>query len=225
MMKFFVLNPELDDKIKRIKTKIRLSMDGVVAEKLTTMGVIYKKNYGVSLPRLQVLANEFGQNYDVALRLWNMRERETMILAILTMPLDKMNEALASEWMLDISNIELSEQMSMHLIPNLSFAKALCFKMMAHEKDWPKICAFQSLARMYATFSEQEVALVSQNVENLLETDNVYLQKSMARCLSRFSRKHPGWVEKWANDTLRNCETNRTCAILNDEITQELKYF
>jgi 3-methyladenine DNA glycosylase AlkD len=224
-MKYYVLNPEMDEKIKQIKTKIRLSMDGVVADKLTSMGMTYKNNYGVSLPRLQALAREFGANYDVAIRLWHMRERETMILAILTMPTEKVSESIAWQWMHELENIELTEQLSTHLIPKLNFAKDLCLKSIVSENTWAKVCGYQSLARIYSVLSEADVALIANEVEILLETENVYLQKAMARCMSRMSRKHSHWIESWASNILENKAASRTCALLYDEISQELKYF
>jgi 3-methyladenine DNA glycosylase AlkD len=224
-MKYYVLSPEMDEKIKRIKSKIRLSMDGVVAEKLISVGIIYKKNYGVSLFRLKELAAEFGPNYDLALRLWQLRERETMILAILTMPAEKVSESIVWQWMHELENIELTEQLSTHLIPKLNFAKDICVKAIESENIWAKVCGYQSLARVYSVLSEADVALIANEVEKMLETENVFLQKAMARCMSRLSRKHSHWIESWASNILENKASSRTCALMHDEISQELKYF
>lgn len=224
-MKYYALNPALDEKIGLIKTKIRLSMDGVVAEKLNKMGISYKNNYGVSLFRLKELAAEFGSNYDLSLRLWHLHERETMILAILTMPVDKFSKSLAMQWMHEVENIELSEQLSTHLIPKCEFAIELCLNAIARDNTWANVCAYQVLARLYNDLSEIDAAKIALKVENSLATEDIHLQKAMARCMSRIARKHGTWVENWVENSLQYKISNRTVALIIDEISQELKYF
>lgn len=224
-MKFYILNPEIDEKIRKIKTKISVSMDGVVADKLSSMAITYKKNYGVSLPRLRQLALELGFDYDLSLRLWQMRERETMILALLTMPIDKLDKKIVLAWMNDVENIELCEQLSMHIVPKCSFGLELCLDAIAHESVWTKVCGFQSLARLYAQISEEQAAIVGQQVEKMLASDDVYLQKAMARCMSRIARTNSIWAQNWQKNIASKNYSHASVALINDEITQELKYF
>ena len=44
-MKYFIQNPQLEAIIKEIRKKIRLSMNGVVADKMKESGIRYKQNF------------------------------------------------------------------------------------------------------------------------------------------------------------------------------------
>ena len=51
-MKYFIQNPQLEAIIKEIRKKIRLSMNGVVADKMKESGIRYKQNFGVYISLL-----------------------------------------------------------------------------------------------------------------------------------------------------------------------------
>ena len=82
-MKFLLTNPKIDQQIAEIKRKIRLSMNGITSESMESGGIVYKKNFGVAIPRLREIAREYNPDHDLAQRLWMLKIRETMILATL----------------------------------------------------------------------------------------------------------------------------------------------
>ncbi|NDV46233.1 hypothetical protein D0T49_04155 [Paludibacter sp. 221] len=188
-MDFYVLNPELEQQITEIRRKIKLSMNGVVSEQMERNGIVYKQNYGVSIPRLREIASLYAKNHDLAQRLWALHIRETMILATLLEPEEKATIQLAEQWMKDVNQIELVEQICMNLFSKASFAEMLCFRFIQSGQDiWKQITGFTLSARIYQQLSQDTIkTIVSEGIKNS-DTDNLFLYKSIALSLSRLLR-------------------------------------
>lgn len=188
-MKYYIANFELDQQIKEIRAKIRLSMNGIVADKMTQNGIFYKKNYGVDIPRIKEIAKLYIQNHDLAQRLWNLQIRETMIMATLLEPADKFTEELAQQWVETFNQIEIVEQTCMNLFSKLSFAASLSLKWIQSDKPWIQICGFILAARIANRFNENEIGTITQQASTLSDTNELHLYKAIALCLSRCARK------------------------------------
>jgi hypothetical protein len=122
-MQFTVYDEEVERQVKEIRKLVRLSMDGSVSESMASLG--YKLNWGVSIPRIKELASRFGKDARLAMRLWNIGHRETMIIATLLMPENGCPESVAQAWAEDINNSELAEQCCRNLFVRLSYADKL----------------------------------------------------------------------------------------------------
>jgi 3-methyladenine DNA glycosylase AlkD len=77
---------EVKEQVKLIKQSFRQMMDGAVSKSMRDKGVVYKLNWGATLPRLKEKADEIGKNYDLAIALWKEDVRECKILATMVMP-------------------------------------------------------------------------------------------------------------------------------------------
>lgn len=187
-MNFYISNPDLDSKIKEIKLKIRLSMNGVVSEQMEKSGIIYKQNFGVSIPRLKELATGYQKNHDLAQRLWFLKIRETMILATLLQPLEKFTYETALNWINDFNQIEIIEQSTMNLLSKLSFSNSMVNECIQSHKNLTQITGFILAARTFQQFNDKEVAEITNRAFELSATDDLHLYKSIALCLCRFCR-------------------------------------
>lgn len=187
-MKYFIQNPDLDNQIKDIRKKIKLSMNGVVSDAMKDYGFNYKQNFGVQTPRLKQLAQNYTPNHDLAQRLWALKIRETMILASLLQPSETFTEKDADEWVETIDNIELAEQACMNLFSKLSFAKAWSLKLISSDDKWKQTSGFILITRMAKLFDNQDIEFVSSQGIKLLDTDNYNLYKSISVCLARLCR-------------------------------------
>jgi len=188
-MEYHIANPELDQQIKEIRAKIRLSMNGIVADKMTQNGISYKKNYGVDIPRIKEIAKLYAPKHDLAQRLWSLQVRETMIMATLLEPVDKFTEELAQQWVETFNQIEIVEQTCMNLFSKLSFAASLSLKWIQSDKPWVQISGFILAARIANRFNENEIVTITQQVSTLSDTNELHLYKAIALCLSRCARK------------------------------------
>ena len=188
-MKYYVSNPVLDAQINEIRQKIRLSMNGIVSDQMTQSGIVYKKNYGVSFPRLKEIAASYESNHDLAQRLWSLQIRETMILATVLEPIDSFTMELAEKWSDSFNQIEIIELSCMNLFRNLTFASQLFAKWILSENNWKVITGFILAARIYEKLNAGEVNILIQKAFESSQTDDFHLYKSIAFCLCRLCRK------------------------------------
>ncbi|MDD4991800.1 MAG: DNA alkylation repair protein [Paludibacter sp.] len=188
-MKFYIANTDLDTQITEIKKTIRLSMNGVVADQMTQRGIIYKKNYGVAIPRIKEIALRYTPNHDLAQRLWALNIRETMIMATLLEPVDKFTPEIAQAWIENFNQIEIIEQINMNLFSKLPFAASLAAELIQAEKTWKQVAGFILIARIANRFNRDEISLIVEIADKLSITPDLHLYKSIGLCLSRLCRK------------------------------------
>lgn len=188
-MKFFIENKELDDTIKDIRMRIRNLKNGEVADSMKQYGIIYKRNFGVDIPRLKEISSRYQQNHDLAQRLWALKIREMMILATLLQPADKFTPELADEWLLEVTNTELAEQTTMNLFSKLPFAAEIAINWINSNELWHQIVGFMLIARVWKTLSETQISEILERAVKMTDTDELMLYKSIALALSRVCRR------------------------------------
>jgi 3-methyladenine DNA glycosylase AlkD len=188
-MRYLLLTPQLEMLISEIKSKIRLSMNGVVADTMTNAGIHYKKNYGVSIPRIIEIASAYTPSVELAQALWLLKIREAMIMAALLMPKDNCSVAISNQWVSQINQLELAEQLTMHLFSKLPQASELSANWVKSDKLWLRVTGFMTAARIYAQLKSSEIYQITGRAIQLSATDEVQLYKAIGLCLSRFCRK------------------------------------
>jgi 3-methyladenine DNA glycosylase AlkD len=188
-MKYSLLTPEIEAQRTEIRRKIRLSMNGIVSDQMIRNGIIYKNNYGVSIPRIKEIARNYQQNHDLAQSLWNLQIRETMILATMLEPVDKFTRTNANEYVSYFNQIEIVEQTCMNLFCKLSYANTLCKEWIQSENQWIQITGFILAARIVENLNSDEINRIINIALKASETTEFHLYKAVALCLSRFCRK------------------------------------
>lgn len=159
-MKYILSDPILDIQISQIRRKIILSMNGEVSESMSNHGIVYKKNYGVSIIRLREIARTIEKNHDIAQRLWMSNSRETMILATLLQPYPTFTKELALEWQIKCDNIELIEQACINLYKHLEFAPELCMEFIKSEDVSQQTFGFTLALWIYEKLTLNEIKLI-----------------------------------------------------------------
>jgi len=188
-MKYILATPALDAQIAEIRIKIRLSMNGIVSDKMTQSGIHYKKNYGVSIPRIKEIASGYVPNHDLAERLWLLGIRETMIMATLLEPIDKLTPEMAQYWVSRLTQIEIVEHACMNMFCKLPFARSLCVEWVKSDQRWMQISGFVLAARVFLQLNSDEITVITRQVMEASITADFHLYKAMALCLCRFCRK------------------------------------
>ncbi|QZE14420.1 DNA alkylation repair protein [Halosquirtibacter laminarini] len=115
-MDFLLDNPEVEKIYQEIVKMIIPLKNGIVSDSMKARGIHYKVNLGASTVSLLELSKRYPKNHLLALKLWNKGWRETMILASM---LEEPNETTSDQldyWVKSFENIEIAEQMSMHLL-------------------------------------------------------------------------------------------------------------
>lgn len=189
-MKYFLTTPTIDAQIVEIKAKIRLSMNGIVSEQMTKSGIVYKKNYGVSIPRIREIAASYEKNHSLAQQLWALKIRETMILGTLLEQPEVFTIQKANEWVAQFNQIEIVEQACMHLFSKLDFAGSLCCLWVQSNHYWTQVTGFILSARAIEKINAEESDIIIKKGIELSCTNDLHLYKAIGLCLSRLCRKN-----------------------------------
>lgn len=126
-MDFLMDNPEVEKTFKQIILAIPSMKNGVTADSMKKRGLVYEMNWGVSIVDLKNYASQFEKDHLLALKLWNKKWRETMILATLLDDPKEVNEEQMDYWIKTAENTELVEQAVTNLFTETpyAFVKAL----------------------------------------------------------------------------------------------------
>jgi len=219
-MNYYISSPELDARIKEIRRKIRLSMNGIVSEQMIQSGIIYKKNFGVSIPRIKEIASTYTPDHNLAQRLWDLKIRETMIMATLLEPIDKFSIESAVKWMKDINQIEIAEQTTMNLFCKLPYADKIATEWVQSDQIWIQITGFILAARIANSLNPDEISIIIEKGISLSTSDNFHLYKAIALCFARLCRKN----KEVASSILKEIEGFSNSAFISRQfILKEVK--
>ena len=133
---------DIKEQLKDIKTQLRLSMNGAVSQSMREKGLVYKLNFGVELPRIKMIAENYEKNHDLAQALWKEDIRECKILAGMLQPIETFYPEIADIWVENIRNIEIAELTCMNLFQHLPYAPAKSFHWIADEQEYIQTCGF-----------------------------------------------------------------------------------
>lgn len=183
------MKQETQDKLKQIKGRFRLMMNGMASQSMREKGLGYSINWGVSLPTLKTLAEEYGKDYELAIELWKENIRECKILATLIMPPADMQPDLACLWVSQVPNQEIAAMVSFNLFQYIEGAKDLAFKWLASESELEQMCGYNVLSRLFMrgeTLEPREINELLDQAKTAFEGGSVSLQHTVVNMLSRF---------------------------------------
>ena len=181
-----------------IKRSFRLLMNGVASRSMRDKGMDYKLNWGVSLPHLQEMAQEYGKDYDLAIALWKEDIRECKILATLIMPVSEMSRELVDVWMEQLHSQEMAELLSFHLLQYVDFAPALAYEWMASDKDLYQITAYHLLSRLFLREQEPDERGINELLDQAavaLQSDNLGVRHAATNCILRFASLNDSYAD------------------------------
>ena len=165
-------------------------MDGAVAQSMRDKGVDYHLNWGVTLPRLQQMAADYGKDYDLAIALWKENVRECKILATMIMPPEKVLPEVIDIWMEQITTQEIAEQTAFNLFQHLPYAPEKAYIWMASDKVLYQLCGFHILSRLFQQGREPNERGINEFIDQALaaiEGPSVAVRKAALNALNHFS--------------------------------------
>lgn len=143
------MDEQTQEKLKEIKKSFFLRMDGTASRSMREKGLDYKINWGVSIPDLRKMADEYGKDYALAIELWKENIRECKILATMMMPPEKMLPEIVELWMEQTPSQEIAEMAAFNLYQHLEYAPVLAFQWIAGDNEMEQICGYNLLARLF----------------------------------------------------------------------------
>ena len=121
-MDFIIDDPQRELEFRQILTKIQLAKNGETVDQMKQHGLIYKTNWGASIISLREIASQFEPNHLLALKLWNKKWRETMILAAMLDVPAEVTEEQMDYWTKSLETTEIAEALNTYLWAKTKFA-------------------------------------------------------------------------------------------------------
>lgn len=178
--------------IKKIRTDLRLSMNGAVSSSMRDKGINYRMNFGVGIPRINQISKKYKQDKELAETLWSEDVRELKILATLLYPIKHFSKELAIIWISEIKDQELREQLCKNLLQNLAFANELVEESTKNSRDYIRSTGYWLFARLCIIKAETLEAVGSEelliNAIKDLDGESLLLRQSALNALKFFGR-------------------------------------
>ncbi|MFA6702044.1 MAG: DNA alkylation repair protein [Dysgonamonadaceae bacterium] len=190
----------MDELIKKIRTDLRLSMNGVVSTSMREKGLNYRMNFGVNIPALRVMAKKYTPDKELAYKLWREDVRELKILATMLNPVSEFTLDDAQQWVKEIPNQEIREQVCMNLFQKLDCADELVSKWIQSADDEVRTTGYWLFVRLLMI---QKSKLNDQKKEEIVdkaildvENSSFFLNKAALEALKRVGRKNQSLADK-----------------------------
>lgn len=180
---------KIHNQLKSIKRSFHLLMNGAVACSMREKGLEYKTNWGIQLPDIKKMAEEYGKDYSLAKALWEEDTRECKILATLIMPATEMPRALVDIWIGQTTTQEIAEMAAFNLYRDLDYAHELAYEWIVAENRIKQLSGFQLLAGLFAKGWQPDKSSINifiDRAQAILETDDPILRHAATNCIRRF---------------------------------------
>lgn len=151
MEEFLLDNSETEKLFRQIVRAIPSMQNGITAESMTQRGIVYEKNWGVSLVDLKSFIANIEKDHLLALKLWNKKWRETMILATMIDQPEVISEEQMDFWVRTAGNTEIVEQMVTNLFSQTPFAFAKALEWCRGKKFLVKYAGLLMMGRLSLT--------------------------------------------------------------------------
>lgn len=177
-------------KVKAIKQSFRLKMDGVASTSMRNKGLDYKINWGVGIPDLRKMAQEYGKDYALAIELWKENIRECKILATLIMPPDEMLPELVEIWMEQTPTQEIAEMAVFNLYQHLDYTPVLAFQWIACDREIEQISGYHLLSRLFMKGQEPNERGIQEFLDQALtalQSTSLGVRHAALNCIQRFA--------------------------------------
>ncbi len=122
--------------------------DPEAAEGMARFGITAKSVYGASMPDVKALAKEIGRDHDLALRLWEVENREARILAALVDDHTLVTEEQVDRWVEDFDSWEVTDQCIGKLFDRTPWAYEKAVEWSAREEEFVKRAGFVMMATL-----------------------------------------------------------------------------
>ncbi|WP_227472064.1 DNA alkylation repair protein [Parabacteroides bouchesdurhonensis] len=147
----------MEDKLREIRNKLRLGMNGVTSASMREKGIVYKLNFGVSIPEIYKIAAGYEADATLASAMWKEDVRELKIMATMLQPVNSFTHEQAEKWMSEITYPEIAEQAARNLYAKLPEADEIATHFMYNRKDiYARAIAFLVFMYLFAAGSEIE---------------------------------------------------------------------
>lgn len=225
----------MEEKLRNIRKRLRLAMNGVISTSMRQKGMNYKLIFGVPIPEIKQIAKEYEPEAGLAQALWEEDVREMKILATLLYPAKQLSFSEALQWAREIPYPEIAEQCCNNLFPEMEKASDLALGLLEEENSlYGRMAGFLLFAQLFKrgkAISEIEKKFFLSFCEKVLHSEdrqrNQWNEKQAAiQALKFFGRQSLEQAEAALSITQSKSEVEENeMKRLYDELSFEFEYY
>ena len=184
--------------IRDIRKRCRMAMNGVASASMRGYGLNYKLNFGVSIQKIKEIASRYESDKDLAETLWLDGTRELKILATLLYPTDQFSKETANEWVSQVPNQEIREQVCLNLFQILDFSDQIALEWINEEDENVRATGYWLIVRLLLAkkFAGTIEIDTYQYIWKDIVSENVSLRNAAVLFLKNAGKSSPTLAEK-----------------------------
>ncbi|MDR1743976.1 MAG: DNA alkylation repair protein [Dysgonamonadaceae bacterium] len=215
----------MEETIKKIRSDLRLAMNGVISASMREKGMNYRMNFGVDIPKLRAIAKRYVPNAVLAETLWQSEMRELKILSTMLHPVTDFSKDKAEKWASEIPNQEIREQVCMNLFQKLDFAHELVEKWIYAVDENLRTTGFWLFVRLAVSGSpvlkNRDIQVIVGRAIGDLSAASVFVRQSALNVLKCAGRKSPAIAGRILNELSSFCDSENP---MEREIFDSLRF-
>lgn len=211
--------------ILEIKSLIRHRMNGERADSMRREGIVYKVNYGVSIPELHEIAEAYKGDHDLALELYAEDIRECKLLAAMIDDSQKVTGEQIDDWSNDFDNPEIVEQVCSNLFWKSEYAMSRSIEWCIGDDELFQKAGLLIVARRASDKSikdsifEPYVGII----ENMAEANGDLIKSAATFALREIGKRSPALRSRVAAAAQRMSESDSETAVwIGNQVLFEL---
>ncbi len=180
-------------KLKELKKRFRSRENGPAVESMNRMGLVYEKNYGVSISELLEIAKDYKYNSELSEFLWKQNIREAKIISLMICNPKEVSKLKIEVILQGIDNIELTEQACINLLEKVENIFPKIENWLKNDNKYYKITGLFLISRILKEKKEvkkEELLKFFNNFESIAKINNGLIEKSLAKALLQIGKKN-----------------------------------
>lgn len=222
----FFLQDDISDKVDQILKRLNKLMDGNVSAQMKDHGLEYKLNYGASLLWMRNLSEKYGNDNELANRLWHRQIRETMLMATFIADAKTISISRIEEWGVSLQHYEIAEQLGNNLLWKLNFLDNLAMEWLANENKCKQAAIWVALAVFVQRGGSINDMLMDKYLyameDSFVDTGSFAL-RVQGRFLRSLCRKGDKYLNK-VQSFLYKISVQPNCAWLVEDVKTEIEF-
>ena len=181
----------MGEKVIDIIIQVKQRMNGAVVNSMQELGIIYKVNYGVTIPELQQIAKPYIGDHDLAISLFEQDIRECKIIASMIDDPTKVTGEQIDSWSDEFVNIEIVEQVCGNLFWKSDFALPRSLEWCLEDNNLLQKAGLLIAGHRASdkTVSDSLFEPYIEIVENIVETDDERISASAIFTLREIGKR------------------------------------
>lgn len=204
----------MEEKVIDIIIQIKRHQNGAVVDSMQESGIIYKVNYGVTIPELKQIAQPYIGNHDLAIQLFEQDIRECKIIASMIDDPAQVTGEQIDNWSNEFVNIEIVEQVCSNLLWKSDFVLPRSFEWCIDDDNLLQKAGLliaghrASDKTLNDTIFEPYIGII----ENIVETDDELISNSAIYTLREIGKRSDSLKQKVLEAAERMSESDFSIA-------------